>query len=446
VTTAYEVNFDGLVGPTHNYAGLAFGNVASQRHRHATSNPKAAALQGLRKMKMLADLGVKQAVLPSQMRPDLAFLRDLGFTGSDADVLARAANDAPGVLAAASSASSMWAANAATVSPSADAADAHVHFTPANLTSHAHRAIEAHTTAAALKAIFPGEAYFRHHVPLPGAIQFSDDGAANHTRLCGAIGGPGVELFVFGRKTLGEVSAGPSRYPARQTYEASTAIARRHGLDPRHVVFAQQNPRAIDAGVFHNDVIAVGHQNVFVCHEQAYVDQPAVLDGLRRAFRRACGDELIVIVVKADEVSLEDAVNTYLFNSQIVTLPAGTMALICPVECREHAGAAAVVERIIAADDNPITAAHHVDTRQSMSNGGGPACLRLRVVLTDEELAATHPGIMLSDDLYTKLTAWVERHYRDELTPADLADPQLLSESRQALAELSSILRLDPRP
>ena len=26
---AYEVNFDGLVGPTHNYAGLSYGNVAS---------------------------------------------------------------------------------------------------------------------------------------------------------------------------------------------------------------------------------------------------------------------------------------------------------------------------------------------------------------------------------------------------------------------------------
>ena len=440
------MNFDGLVGPTHNYAGLAFGNVASQRHRQAVSSPKSAALQGLGKMKMLADLGVRQAVLPPQPRPDVALLRALGFSGSDADVLARAAQDAPGVLAAAASASSMWAANAATVAPSADTADHRVHFTPANLISHAHRAIEADATAAALKAIFPDASRFQHHPPLAGAIQFSDEGAANHTRLCGAFGGPGVELFVYGRKSLGQVSAGPSRYPARQTYEASAAIARRHRLDPRRVMLVQQNPLAIDAGVFHNDVIAVGNQGVFVCHEQAYVDQPAALDALRRVFRRTCGDDLVVIEVKADDLSLDDAVNTYLFNSQLVTLRDGAMALICPAECRDHAAAAAVIDRIVAADDNPIAGVHHVDTRQSMQNGGGPACLRLRIVLTDEELAAMHPGVMLTDERYAKLTAWVQRHYRDELSPADLADPQLLIECRDALAELLHILALDPRP
>ena len=52
--TAREFNFDGLVGPSHNYAGLSFGNVASFSNVKSASNPKQAALQGLAKMRALA--------------------------------------------------------------------------------------------------------------------------------------------------------------------------------------------------------------------------------------------------------------------------------------------------------------------------------------------------------------------------------------------------------
>ncbi|WP_370298967.1 N-succinylarginine dihydrolase, partial [Pontibacterium sp.] len=125
---AFEANFDGLVGPTHNYAGLSFGNVASEKHQAEVSNPKQAAKQGLTKMKALNDLGLVQGVLAPQERPDINTLRQLGFGGSDADVLAAAAKQAPRILAACCSASSMWTANAATVSPSADTANGKVHF------------------------------------------------------------------------------------------------------------------------------------------------------------------------------------------------------------------------------------------------------------------------------------------------------------------------------
>ena len=215
-------------------------------------------------------------MLPPQERPDVAALRALGFHGRDADVVARAARQAPELLAACSSAAAMWAANAATVSPSADCADGRVHFTPANLVTHFHRALEAPTTTRVLRAIFADTARFCVHDPLPAAPQFGDEGAANHTRFGEAIDRPGVELFVYGRRGL---SAGPvpARYPARQTREASEAIARRHGLDPARVVFAQQRPDTIDAGVFHNDVIAVGEGGLLLCHERAFVDQPALL-------------------------------------------------------------------------------------------------------------------------------------------------------------------------
>src|SRR5207248_5247403 len=113
--TAFEINFDGLVGPTHNYAGLSYGNVASMKNKASISSPKQAALQGLEKMRLLEGLGVKQAVLPPHERPQLATLRALGFRGSDGDVLRGAQREDAALLAAVCSSSNMWAANAATV-------------------------------------------------------------------------------------------------------------------------------------------------------------------------------------------------------------------------------------------------------------------------------------------------------------------------------------------
>jgi len=441
---AYEVNFDGLVGPTHHYGGLGLGNLASQRHRHALSNPRAAALEGLAKMRLMLELGVPQGVLPPQERPLVPVLRRLGFTGSDAAVLARAARDAPDLLAACASTSSMWAANAATVSPACDTADGRLHLTPANLVSQLHRALETPATTAALRKIFAAQQHFVVHDPLPAALQLADEGAANHTRLAPAHGRPGIEVFVHGR--AGEqagVGPGGGRFPARQALAASEAVARLHGLAPARTVHLRQSAAALDAGVFHNDVIAVGNEHVWLVHEEAYADGAAAVEAVRRCYAAACGpdgEKLTVIEVPSAEVSLAVAVETYLFNSQLVTLPAaggraGGMALVCPAECREHSATSRWLDRLVAAD-NSVVAVHPVDVRQSMANGGGPACLRLRVVLTREELAALAPGVLVTAERLDALEAWVKRHYRDRLEVADLADPALLEESRRALAEL----------
>lgn len=440
--TSYEVNFDCLVGPTHNYAGLAFGNLASQKHRATVSHPKEAALQGLAKMKYLADLGLKQGVLPPQERPDMATLRRIGFSGSDADILARAYREAPMLLAAVSSASAMWAANAATVSPSADCADGLVHFTPANLVTQFHRSIEPPSAAAILKSIFPDAAAFAHHDPLPAVPLLADEGAANHTRLCDRYDAAGIEIFVYGRE--GSLAGNPpGRFPARQTLEASAAVARRHQLHPDAVVFAQQSPRAIDAGVFHNDVIAVGNRNVFLYHELAYANSREVMQEIGRKFSARSAEPLHLIEVREQEVSLTDAVESYLFNSQLVSLPDGSMSLIAPTECRDRPPVEQFLSRLIA-PGTPIRSVHYLDVRQSMRNGGGPACLRLRVVLTERELSLCHAGVFFTDALYQQLTAWVSRHYREELHPEDLPDAQLAREGRAALDELTRILGLGP--
>jgi succinylarginine dihydrolase len=434
---AGEINFDGIPGPTHNYAGLAHGNLAAERHARQVANPREAALQGLAKMRALAARGFAQALLPPHERPFLPALRALGFAGSDAEVLARAAREAPRLLAACSSAAAMWVANAATVSPSADTADGRVHFTPANLVSHFHRAIEADTTTRVLRAIFANEGKFAVHDPLPAAPQLGDEGAANHSRFAAADGAPGVELFVYGRSAYDVAAAGPRQYPARQTREACEAIARRHGLDPARTVFAQQHPDAIDAGVFHNDVIAVGHATALLCHEQAWVDQPAVL--LRLA--AAIGPAFDPIVVRSSDVSVDEAVGTYLFNSQLLSRPDRRLLLVAPAEVREHAVVGAHVDRLIAAG-GAISEMIAFDLRQSMRNGGGPACLRLRIALTPDERAAIGARVFLDDALAADLEAWIRRHYRDRVAPDDLRDPALLDESRRALDELTRILRL----
>lgn len=440
MANARELNFDGLVGPTHNYAGLSFGNVASHSNIHSVSNPKEAALQGLAKMRALAARGFAQALLPPQERPNLALLRSAGFGGSDADVLARAAREAPVLLAAACSASPMWTANAATVSPSADTVDGRTHFTVANLNNKLHRSYEHVETARALRAIFRDERHFAVHDALPQTPAFGDEGAANHTRLCASHGASGVEMFVYGRVEFDPDAPAPQRFPARQTLEACQAVARLHGLAPARTVFAQQDPETIDQGVFHNDVIAVGNADVLFYHEQAFADEAGTLDALRRALEGVQA-ELQPVRVNSAELSVADAVSSYLFNSQLLSRPDGRMALVVPQECRENPAVADFLQNLVAGG-GPIGELICFDLRQSMRNGGGPACLRLRVVLSEAEAAAMHQGVVLTEALYQSLAAWVERHYRDRLAPADLADPALLREGQAALDELTTILGL----
>ena len=431
---AHEVNFDGLVGLTHHYAGLSFGNEASTKHRNQVSNPKLAAKQGLLKMKALSDAGFPQAVIPPQERPNVAVLRQLGFSGSDEQVVAKAATQTPELLSAASSASSMWVANAATVCPSADAMDNRVHLTVANLNNKFHRASEAPTTEALLRAIFRDEERFAVHPALPQVARFGDEGAANHNRLGGEYGEPGLQLFIYGREEHGH--AAPERYPARQTLEASQAVARLNQVNPDRVMFAQQNPTVIDEGVFHNDVIAVSNRQVLFCHERAFVKQCGLMSHLAE---RVPGFQAIQVPEEA--VSVKDAVATYLFNSQLLSREDGSMVLVVPQESQQHAGVWRYLNGLLA-EDNPIHELKVFDLRESMANGGGPACLRLRVVLTEAERQAVNPAVMMNDTLFNQLNGWVDRYYRDRLTQADLADPLLLREGREALDQLSQLLSL----
>jgi len=437
MTNALEANFDGLVGPTHNYGGLSEGNLASARNKDRISSPRGAVLEGLAKMKSLAEAGLPQGLLPPQERPYLPALRAIGYSGSDAEVLAQVSRDEPRYLKLMSSASSMWAANAATVSPSADTRDGRVHFSPANLLTTPHRAIEGAQTQRALERVFADESRFAVHTPLPAHPLFSDEGAANHVRLARTHGDEGVELMVWGRDGH---AAQTGRFPARQSLQACEAVARRHGLGASKTVLAQQAVEAIDAGAFHNDVVCVGTLNTLFYHEQAFENRDAVLDALRRAAGESF-DPAFVEVPK-DAVSLEDAITSYLFNSQLLQMPGeDRLVLLAPEETRENAATRAYCDTLVSGN-GPIGEVRFAEVRESMRNGGGPACLRLRVVLTEAERKAVNPNVWLTDALYAKLTDWAVRHYREALSPADIADPNLLTESRAALDELTGILAL----
>lgn len=437
MSTAFEVNFDGLIGPSHNYGGLSDGNLASSRNAGDVSNPREAAVQGLEKMRTLVRAGLVQGVLPPLPRPSYDLLVAAGFGDRDGDMIEEAARHTPAILKAAYSASSMWTANAATVSPSADTRDGRLHFTPANLSTMLHRSIEHPDTTATLQAVFANEDRFAVHGALPMHADFADEGAANHVRLCADHGAPGVELFVYGR----EAGQSGSKFPARQTLLASQCIAGGHGLDHRRVVVARQSSTAIDAGAFHNDVVCVGALDTLFFHELAFADTDAVLADIA-----AAGDglfDLKPVMVPEAEVPLGDAISSYLFNSQLLSMPSeDRLVLVAPLETKETASTRAFCEKMTEGN-GPIGRVQYVDVRQSMRNGGGPACLRLRVVMTPEELEVVHQGVILEEDLIDALQDVVRRTYRDALAPGDLADPAFARECELAREALLEVLGLE---
>lgn len=427
-----EYQFDGLVGPTHHYAGLSHGNLASRAHKGERSNPRAAALEGLAKMRRLYDLGVPQAVLPPQPRPNLPLLRRLGFRGDSAQVLSRALTEAPELLHAASSASSMWAANAATVVPSHDALDGRLHLVPANLVSLLHRSIEADSTLRVLSRIFAAPELFQVHAPLPACDALADEGAANHSRLVGE--GGVVHLFGWGRQNHG---ARPERFPARQTRAASAAVARVCELPSTRTLLWQQHPAGIDAGAFHTDVLAVSSGNLLLLHALAFVEHTELLAELTRRL----GEDFRAVLATEEELPVEDAIAAYPFNSQLVSLPSGKLRVLAPLESQQNERARRFLQRVV--EEQPLVeGVDYLNVNGSMKNGGGPACLRLRVPLTEKERAGLGARVLFDDELEARLRGIVERRYRDRLELADIADPSLVEEARVALDELTEALEL----
>ena len=416
-----EINFDGLIGPSHNYAALSPGNRASVSNLGTVSRPRAAAVQGIAKMRTALVLGLCQGVLLPHDRPATGWLRSLGFTGDDDAVAAAAIAADKTLFARAFSASPMWTANAATVSPAADTGDRRCHLTVANLSAMPHRSHEAAATLAQLRIAFSNQGFAVH----PALPSFGDEGAANHMRVAPAHGEGGVEIFVYG------VDGGG--FPARQNRAASEAVARMHGLAPERTLFVEQARDAIAAGAFHNDVVAVANENVVFYHENAFADPAGFAADLARVAPYA-----MLIEVPAATVSLADAIESYLFNSQLVTRPDGAMALILPAEAQANPRVAAYLATLVAGN-GPIRETRFVEVRESMRNGGGPACLRLRVVC---DPAAVDPRFLVDAAKLDRIEGVVAAHWPEEIGPGDLARPALWRQCRTARAALLDALDL----
>ncbi len=414
MSVAVEINFDGIVGPSHNYAGLSLGNLAATRNAGDTSYPRAAALQGIAKMRHNMAMGLAQGFFLPLPRPDTGWLAEL------------AANEHtdPALVAGAWSASSMWTANAATVSPAADTADGKCHLSVANLVTMPHRSHEWPDTLAQLRVAFADERHFAVHGPVPPC--FGDEGAANHMRFAASHGEAGLEVFVYGRPG--------GRFPARQHEQASRIIARKHGLDPDRVLFVEQSPEAIAAGAFHNDVVAVANEGVLFTHEQAFADP----QGTYAAIAQRCPGAQVV-EVPASAVSLEEAVGSYLFNAQLLTPPSGEMTLVVPEECRDSKPVWRWLQSMLEGN-GPIRHVKVVDVRQSMANGGGPACLRLRVVA---DPATVDPRFMLDDDKASLIESVIGEYWPESIDTAQIGDPSLAAAVRAARAKLLAALDLD---
>jgi len=412
-----EINFDGIVGPSHNYAGLSPGNLAATANAGDVSYPRAAALQGLEKMLGNLALGLSQGFFVPLPRPNPRWLAELAAD----EPLDRA------LLAGAWSASSMWTANAATVSPAPDTADGRCHLTVANLVTMPHRSHEWPDTLRQLKLAFADERHFAVHGSVPPC--FGDEGAANHMRLAPAHDAPGVEIFVYGKGTSG-------RFPARQHEQASRLVARRHGLDPARVLFLEQSPEAIAAGAFHNDVIAVANEGVLLAHERAFADPDQSWDEIARLF-----PDVQIIAVPENAISLQEAVRSYLFNAQLLTLPEGGQTLVVPNEAWESLPVRQFLEGLVASN-GPIREVMAVNVRQSMANGGGPACLRLRVVA---DPATVDARFLLDESKAEAIAAVIERHWPEQIDPADLGAPTLAASvlsARLALLETLGLTEL----
>ena len=432
-----EINFDGLIGPTHNYSGLSDGNIASKKNFFSVSNPKEAALQGLKKAKILINAGLNQGLFLPHERPFIPGLKKLGFSGDNETILKSAYEYSKVLLSNFSSASSMWAANAATISPSPDTKDGKVHITPANLNTMFHRSLESDFTYTQCKLIF-SDTCFVVHKPALSISGYGDEGAANHLRISKTHEDKGFEIFVFGESAFKEEAFAEyqkTSFIKRQALEVSKSVALSHKLDRNNVFYLQQHPRAIDKGSFHNDIVSLSNENIFIAHEKAFLNRDVLNHVLKHLELEV--ENFNYIEIPDKEIPLDDIISSYLLNSQLFTNGEGEMQLILPAEVQNYENCMQWLEKLKQTSD--IKLFDFVNIKQSMMNGGGPACLRLKAILNDGEIKKVNKNFILNNKRLELIEDLIEREYRDELYPDDLKDPSLLDESRKVLDELTQI-------
>jgi succinylarginine dihydrolase len=137
-------------------------------------------------------------------------------------------------------------------------------------------------------------------------------------------------------------------------------------------------------------------------------------------------------------VPIGDAIRSYLFNSQLVTPPDGAMTLVAPTECRETPSVAAWIERHLASN-GAIRRVNFVDVRQSMANGGGPACLRLRVACDPAEVDTR---FLVDEAKLDRLAGLVAARWPEEIVSSEIQSAALIADIERARLSLLDLLGL----
>jgi len=144
------------------------------------------------------------------------------------------------------------------------------------------------------------------------------------------------------------------------------------------------------------------------------------------------------VEVPASDVPLADAIRSYLFNAQLVTPPDGQPTLIVPSEARETPTVWRWLEQHVAGN-GPIRRVEVVDVRQSMANGGGPACLRLRVVA---DPATVDPRFLVDERKLDLIGGVIARTWPEQIHHEELQQPALIADIERARAALLDALEL----
>jgi len=452
-----EVQFDGIIGPTHHFGGLGVGNVASLASRAKESYPRAAALEGAAKMDLVASLGIPQFFLPPLVRPNWDFLVRCGLIDSkqrfdrakQVEALRRCAEESPMLLSAAYSSSFMWTANAGTFCPGTDASDGVSRLVLANLSSSLHRGMEAVERYQQFSDLFRGCEKVQVCLPIPAVDPLRDEGAANHMRFAAPHAmqsSLGLHVFVHGISHHGISHHGASNLPevrhgggavdgagtvsslgnsfrSRQSSLASHAVSNFMRLPVGQRIYALQSRKAIDAGVFHNDVIATSNRNLFLYHADAFENGDRIVDEILASYEKLFGEPIYSIRINADSIPLNEAVQTYLFNSQIVSLPNGGMHMVCPAHCEQSSAVRELIGSWVRDARNPICGVNYVHLNESMANGGGPACLRLRMDWPTGWLTGSSMPSLAKyrwdDGASQKIKDWIARFYPERLVFED---------------------------
>lgn len=375
-----QVFIDCMPGPTSHFGGHSIGNIASMTSKNMPSNPKKAAIEWLDKVSLVQSLGAKQIVLPPHRRPLIHHANH-----------PRLENLSSGFI---------WMANAGHFIPATDTT-LHAHqFIPANMKSGHHRKNEHRFHAYWIKQILKN---INHHIHSP--LRACDEGAANAIRLW--KNNQSIFILVHGHPK--------TAFPSRQSKDSFNELQSLVKL--KNLIILQQKSKAIDHGVFHNDVISFGFKNVLFCHEHSFEDQKNQLYQLNQLFLNTTKSKLHIIQINEQDLPLTECIDTYLFNSQVILIN-NKITLLSPKAAKRNEKSFKIIQEWIANDY--IHDVKFIDINSSLMNGGGPACLRLCIYLLDSEIHAIPRQFWLTSKKINELKQIIETKYPSSLDLSDI--------------------------